>query len=120
MDSPVDQQGSGSGDDGDSDIIAVYEFCAAEYGWGPDYIETSVTDSQIVIYLDKAIERRDKRFSSDLDRMTLAVNAGTLITYDQSALRRWQARHRRTPSQSEFSATVNRLAALFPDQIKTH
>ena len=48
-DSASRQQGSGSGGDSDgSDIITVYEFCAAEYGWGPEYIEAQVTDSQLV------------------------------------------------------------------------
>lgn len=117
MDSPEHQQGSGSR--GDSDLLAVYEFCAAEYHWGPDYIESKVTDSQLVAYLDKAIERRDKEHQLDLDRMTLAVNSGTLITYDRDALRRWQSRHRRVPSRSEFSATVNRLASLFPGKVQT-
>lgn len=117
MDSPVDQQGSGSGSSGDSDIIAVYEFCAAEYGWGPEYIETQVTESQLVGYIDKAVERHDKHATADLDRMTLAVNKGTVITYDRDALRRWQSRHRRVPNRSEFSATVNRLASLFPGKV---
>lgn len=52
--------------------------------------------------------------------MTLAVNSGTLITYDREALRRWQSRHRRQQAPSEFSATVNRLARLFPEQVKSH
>jgi hypothetical protein len=51
--------------------------------------------------------------------MTLAVNAGTLITYDRDALRRWQSRHRRAPSRTEFSTTVNNLARLFPGKVQT-
>lgn len=119
MDSPVHQQGSSRRDGGDSDIITVYEFCAAEYGWTPDHIESRITDSQILAYLDKAIDRRDKQAVAEVDRMTLAVNSGTVITYDRDALRRWQSRHRRVPTQSEFSATVNRLASLFPGKVTT-
>jgi hypothetical protein len=51
--------------------------------------------------------------------MTLGVNTGTLITHDRDALRRWRARHRSTPDPSQFSATVNRLAARFPEKVKT-
>lgn len=51
--------------------------------------------------------------------MTLAVNSGTLITYDRDALRRWQSRHRGAPSPSEFSATVSRLAGMFPGKVTT-
>jgi predicted nucleic acid-binding protein len=51
--------------------------------------------------------------------MTLAVNAGTLITYDRDALRRWQSRHRRVQSPAEFSSTVNTLASLFPGKVTT-
>ena len=115
------QQGSGSGSDSDgSDIITVYEFCAAEYGWGPEYIEAQVTDSQLVAYLDEAIARKARISDLELDRLTLAVNTGTLITYDQKALRRWQSRHRQTQTPSDFSSTVSRLATMFPGKVQTH
>jgi hypothetical protein len=52
MATPSGQQGSGGSDSGDGDIIAVYEFCASEYGWGPDYIEAWVTNSQLIEYID--------------------------------------------------------------------
>jgi hypothetical protein len=52
--------------------------------------------------------------------MTLAVNAGTLITYDREALRRWRARHKPAPDPDAFKSTVNRLARLFPENVKTH
>lgn len=116
----VDQQGRSVSDDGTGDIIAVYEFCAAEYHWGPDYIEACVTDSQLVAYLDKAIDRRDKESQAAVDRTTLGVNAGTLITYDRDALRRWQSRHPRQQTPQDFSATANRLAQMFPQKVTTH
>lgn len=56
----------------------------------------------------------------DLDRITIGVNSGTLITYDREALRRWQSRHRRTQSRSDFTSTVSRLAQKFPDKVQTH
>jgi hypothetical protein len=52
--------------------------------------------------------------------MTVAVNTGTLITYNRDALRRWQSRHRRPQSASDSAATLSRLAALFPAKVKTH
>lgn len=54
--------------------------------------------------------------------LTLAVNNGTLITYDRDALRKWQSRHRprRQQSPADFTSTVNRLAQLFPEKVKTH
>ena len=120
-DSASGQQGSGSGSDSDGgDIITVYEFCAAEYGWGPEYIETQVTDSQLVAYLDEAITRKGKHSDLDFDRMTLAVNTGTLITYDQKALRNWQSRHRRAQTPSDFRSTVSRLASMFPGKVQNH
>jgi hypothetical protein len=51
--------------------------------------------------------------------MALAVNTGTLITWDQDALRRWQSRHRRAPSAQEQSASLNRLARMFPGKVQT-
>lgn len=66
------------------------------------------------------MERRDKQAEVDLDRLTLAVNTGTAITYDRDALRRWQSRHRRQQHPSDFTATVNRLAQKFPSKVKTH
>lgn len=110
--------GSRSGDDGD--LIAVYEFFAATYGWFPDDIERRLTDSQIAEYLDRAATRREKEAQADLDLFTLAVNNGTLITYDRDALRKWQSRHRRPQAPSDFSSTVNRLARMFPEKVKTH
>jgi hypothetical protein len=120
MATPSGQQGSGGSDSGDGDIIAVYEFCAAEYSWGPDYIEAWITDSQLIEYIDRAEERRSQQSQVDLDRLTLGVNTGTLITYDQKAMKRWQLRHRGPQSADEFTNTVNRLAARFPHKIKTH
>jgi len=114
------QQGSGSGSDSDGDILTVYEFCAAEYGWGPEYIEAQVTDSQLVAYLDEAIARKAKFSDLELDRLTLAVNTGTLITYDQKALRKWQSRHRRAQTPADFKSTVSRLATMFPGKVQTH
>jgi hypothetical protein len=70
--------------------------------------------------LDAAIERREKLAQVELDRMTLAVNAGTLITYDAKALRRWQSRHRSGQTPAQFRATVSRLAGLFPGKVQTH
>ena len=116
----VDQQGRSVGDDGAGDIIAVYEFCAAEYHWGPEYIEACVTDSQLVAYLDRAIDRRDKENQATVDRLTVGVNAGTLITYDREALRRWQSRHPRQQSPTDFRATADRLARMFPQKVTTH
>jgi hypothetical protein len=118
MAAPGGQQGSSGSDGGDGDIIAVYEFCASEYGWGPDYIEAWVTNSQLIEYIDRAEARRSKQGQADIDRFTIGVNTGTLITYDQKALKRWQARHRGPQSTAQFVSTVNRLAARFPSKIK--
>lgn len=70
--------------------------------------------------MDKAIKRRAKTSEVELDRFTLAVNTGTLITYDRDALRRWQTRHRRSQTRSDFSSTVSRLAHMFPGKVQTH
>ena len=86
----------------------------------PEDIERRVTDSQLVGLLDAAIHRRTRDASTDLDRLTLAVNTGTLITYDRDALRRWQSRHRRGQAPSDFTATVSRLASMFPGKVQTH
>lgn len=119
MDTPGNQQGSVSGGDS-NDLIAVYEFCAAEYGWGPDYIEAWVTDSQLIEFLDRAITRRSKQSQVEIDRVTLGVNTGTLITYDRDALRSWRSRHPAPPDPQQFTATVGRLAARFPGKVKMH
>jgi hypothetical protein len=70
--------------------------------------------------VDAAIERKVRESETELDRITIGVNTGYLITHDRDALRRWRARHRSTPDPSQFSATVNRLAARFPEKVKTH
>jgi hypothetical protein len=114
-------QGRSSGNGGSNqDIIAVYEFCAAEYGWGPEFIETQVTESQLVAYIDRSVERRNKLGEVEVDRMVVAVNQGTATYYDRDALRRWQSRHRRVQTPAEFSQTVNTLASLFPGKVTTH
>jgi hypothetical protein len=118
---PGNQQGSGSSDDsGGGDIIAVYEFCAAEYGWTPEHIETQVTESQLVAYIDRSVERRNKLGELQVDRMVVAVNQGTATYYDRDALRRWQSRHRRVQSRSEFTQNLNTLASLFPGKVTIH
>lgn len=73
----------------------------------------------LTAYIEKAVERRDKLSRLDLDRLTLAVNTGTLITYDRDALRRWKSRHRRPSSPQEQSASLNRLARMFPGKVQT-
>lgn len=57
---------------------------------------------------------------TDLDRITVGVNTGYLITHDRDALHKWRARHRPTPDPQQFSSTVARLAQRFPGKVKTH
>jgi hypothetical protein len=64
--------------------------------------------------------RRATQAEADVDRLTLGVNAGTLITYDRDALRRWQSRHPRQQTPQDFSATADRLAQMFPKKVTTH
>ena len=52
--------------------------------------------------------------------MTLAVNQGYAITLDANALRKWRARHRAPQAPADFTSTVNRLARMFPEKVKTH
>lgn len=52
--------------------------------------------------------------------MTLAVNSGTLITYDPKYRSRWQSRKRRAQTAGDFRATADRLAAMFPGKVQTH
>jgi hypothetical protein len=117
MATPGGEQGSSGSDGGDSDLIAVYEFCAAEYHWGPEYIEAWITDSQLVAYIDRARARRTKQGVAEIDRITLGVNTGTLITWNDAALRRWQSRRRGPQSSTEFTSTVHRLASMFPGKV---
>ena len=69
-------------------------------------------------FIDTAVDRKRQQSEIDVDRLTLAVNTGTLITYDRDALRRWQSRHPRTPNPQEFRATVSRLASMFPGKVQ--
>lgn len=103
------------------DFVSIYEFFAAEYGWLPDAIERRITDSQLLGYLDAAGDRRSQESEVEVDRITLGVNSGYLITHDAESLRRWRMRHRSTtPDPQQFTATVGRLAAKFPGKVKTH
>lgn len=60
------------------------------------------------------------QFDAEIDRITLGVNSGTLITYDRDALRKWRSRHPSTPDPAAFTVTVNRLAAKFPGAVQEH
>ena len=71
-------------------------------------------------FLDAAAERRASEALADIDSLTLGVNAGTLITYDREALRRWQSRHPRQQTPQDYTATANRLAQMFPQKVTTH
>ena len=88
----------------------------------PEVIESGLTDEQLLAFIEASNKRRIAESDSELDRITIGVNTGYLITHDRTALRRWQARRRASagrPPQTpdEFRANVARIAAMFPTKV---
>ena len=76
----------------------------------------------------RAQERRSREAAESLERITLAVNNGLVITRDKAAREQFERGRRnrsgtapepeQTPAQ--FRATLGRLGAMFPAAVKVH
>lgn len=78
-------------------LVAAFEFCAAEYGWSPDYIDTHVTDEQFALYVEKAAERKRQASFAELDRIVNGTSWGVAIAFDRKGrnARKWQSLRRK-------------------------
>ena len=125
--------GGTAGDSGRLDryeLVETYEFCAAEYGWGPEYIEWHVTDEQLALYAEKAAKRNKAQAFAELDRLVAGMSWGVGIAFDKKGRNaaKWRSiRNRigRESGQSRGGLTgaalehaVMALAAADPSLVK--
>lgn len=122
------EQGSSDGDGG-YQLVAVYEFCAAEYGWSSSYIDTHLTDEQFALYVEKAAKRKQQASFAELERIVSGTNWGVAIAFDPKGKtgRRWQSlrnKHHRSTGTSKgltgkaLDNAVLALAAADPSLVK--
>src|SRR6185295_1507478 len=64
-----------STDDG-HDTARASEFFAYAYGWTPEYLESVLSEEQLVAYADAAQDRISDTLQAEFDRMIEAVRAG--------------------------------------------
>ena len=84
-------QGDGSGDAG-YQLLELYEFFAAEYGWSPGFIDANLTDEQFALYAEKAAKRKGRQAFAELDRIVTGTSWGMAIAHDSkgSNARKWE------------------------------
>lgn len=77
----------------DERFLAAYEFAAHEYTWSAETIRETLTNEQLVAYLDAAQDRIEQASRVSWNDLIEAVRAGTLFAHDQKAYDRWRAEH---------------------------
>lgn len=79
-------------------LARAAEFAAATYGWSPDYIESRLTDEQLVAALDAAQERISDEARARFTEATEAARIGAIFAQDAKQYSRWRAEvDRRSP-----------------------
>jgi hypothetical protein len=104
-------------------LSGVYEFFAREYGWGRDYVDTVLTDAQIVAYLDAAEERIETQHRSEFEGWVEAVRIGYIFARDGKQHARWRSSTRTRGRQrgltgAALEQAVMRIAAMFPSNVQ--
>lgn len=98
-------------------LIRAAEFAAAEYGWAPGYIESGLTDEQLVAYLDASSERRAAAADGEFTTTVEAFRAGTIFGSDQRQYTRWRRDADRRSGRQSPGTTIEQLARDFPDHV---
>lgn len=74
----------------DERLHAVYEFCAAEYGWTARKVEQDITDEQLYEYFISADARIERKNRNEYEAAIEANRIGYIIARDADAFRRYQ------------------------------
>lgn len=103
-------------------ISGVYEFFAREYGWGAEYVDSILTDAQIVAYLDAAEERLEAVQRSRFEEAVEAVRIGYIFARDGKQYTRWRSSARSRSKQRGLTGhaleqAVMRIASMFPENV---
>ena len=94
-DAGTDRRLSERGDEGNGgggyQLVEVYEFFAAEYGWTARFIEANLTDEQFALYAEKAARRKGRQAFAELDRIVTGTSWGMAIAHDSKGrnARKW-------------------------------
>lgn len=106
------------------EFARAVEFVAATYGWGPDYIERTLTDEQLLVYLDAAQDRLSAEAKTRFEEAVESVRVGYIIANDRKAHQRWQSHSRRTSTGKGAGLTgmalerrIANLAATNPEYV---
>lgn len=94
-------------------VIRAAEFAAKEYGWSPEYVESGLTDEQLVAYLDAASERLPNAFDADVE----ALRMGWIFGHDQRQYSRWRRDADRRSGRQSPGTTIDQLAREYPDHV---
>lgn len=93
------------------------EFVAHAYGWGSDYIESRVTDEQLVAYLDAAQERLRSEARARSAELVDAVRAGWIFAHDEGQYDRWRSDMDRRSGVAPTGRTLHQLVSDFGDRV---
>lgn len=103
-------------------LSSVYEFFAREYGWGADYVDSVLTDAQIVAYLDAAEDRIEAQQRSKFEGWVEAVRVGYIFARDGKQYTRWRSSTRskgqRGLTGHALEQAVMRIASMFPSNVE--
>jgi hypothetical protein len=115
-------RGGERADDG-WDLARALEIVAAGYGWGPDYVDYTLTDEQLIAYLDAYQDRVTARRDSEFTGWVEAVRIGTIFAHDARQHRAWRAKGPRSAGRQRgltgaaLEAAVARVAEMFPANV---
>lgn len=71
-------------------IVRAAEFVAETYRWGPDYLDTVLTDEQLVAYLDAAQTRLEGASRDRFVELVEANRIGAVFAHDAKQYARWR------------------------------
>lgn len=94
---------------------------AATYGWSARKVESELTDEQLTLYLDEAVDRLRDRAQHRFDAMIEAVRAGTIFAHDGKAHGNW-LRKRKSPlarglTGEALERAVSGFALVHPEYV---
>jgi hypothetical protein len=113
---PFSRQRDRRGDRDQWAIVRAADFVAQAYGWGPQYLESGLTDEQLVAYLDAGQERLNDEGRARFDEAIEAVRMGTIFSQDAKQYGGWVARR---PRPAPSGRDLAKLAADFGGRV-TH
>lgn len=87
---------------------------ASTYGWTARYVDDELTDEQLTLYLDEAVDRLEADRESEWLARVESARLGVVFAHNRKAYRKWSTKMRRKTSSGVANAMnlERQIAAL--------